>query len=88
MALNLLDAMVQELQDEDRSASEESINRYKNKWKNVAKSKGVVKEWPCPRCFAKDDRITGRLILLSPCDGMASAMCDRCGPLLSDFIIP
>jgi len=77
--------MVQELQDEDKNASNDKIELYKKRWQGIAANSNKLKEWPCPRCFAKGNPVAGKLILIDRYDVVVSALCDRCGPLLTDF---
>ena len=85
VALNMLDAMVQELRDEDQNASHDKIELYKKRWQRIEANNNELKEWPCPRCFAKGNPVTGKLILIDRYDGVESATCNRCGPLLTEF---
>lgn len=85
MALNMLDAMVQELRDEDKNASHDKIECYKKGWQLIEANSN---EWPCPRCFAKGNPVAGKLSLIDHYDVVVSAWCDRCGPLLTEFKAP
>lgn len=88
MALDMLNAMVMELRDEDKNASNDKIERYKKGWWVIEANSNKLKEWPCPRCFAKGRPVTGKLTLIDRYDGVESALCDKCGPLLTEFKAP
>lgn len=88
MALHMLDAMVHELRDEDKNASDDKVERYKKRWHNIVENGNEVKEWPCPRCFAKGVAVAGKLTLIDRYDRVESALCGKCGPLLTEFNAP